>query len=197
MKKGAFLMAKKATLALLFTCFFILLTACSTQDSGSANIEYEETKKMIVDILKTEDGKKALKEVLSDDEFKAQLAIDNTVVTDSIQATLVSDKGKEFWKKAFEDPEFAKSFATSMEEGNQKLMKSLMNDPEYRKKIIELLHDPDLEKELADLLKGNEYREHLKSVISETLESPLYQAKIQEILLKAASEQEKKKEESE
>ena len=98
-------MAKKATLALLFTCFFILLTACSTQDSGSANIEYEETKKMIVDILKTEDGKKALKEVLSDDEFKAQLAIDNTVVTDSIQATLVSDKGKEFWKKAFEDPE--------------------------------------------------------------------------------------------
>lgn len=186
---------KKVTIALLLTSIFIYLAACSTQDSSSANMEYEETKKMIVDILKTEDGKKALKEVLSEDEFKAQLAIDNSVVTESIQSTLVSDKGKEFWKKAFEDPEFAKTFATSMEEENQKLMKSLMNDPEYRSKIVELLHDPELEKELADLLKGNEYREHLKTVISETIESPLYQAKIQEILLKAASEQGKEKEE--
>lgn len=188
-------MVKKTTFALLLICSFIFLPACSTQDSGSVNMEYEETKKMIVDILKTEDGKKALKEVLSEDEFKAQLAIDNTVVSDSIQSTLVSDKGKEFWKKAFEDPEFAKTFASSMEEEYQKLMKGLMNDPEYRSKVIELLHDPDMEKELANLLKSNEYREHLKSVISETIESPIYQAKIQEILLKAASEQEKKKEE--
>ena len=151
---------KKVTIALLLTSIFIYLAACSTQDSSSANMEYEETKKMIVDILKTEDGKKALKEVLSD-----------SVVTESIQATLVSDKGKEFWKKAFEDPEFAKTFATSMEEENQKLMKSLMNDPEYRSKVVELFHEPELEKELADLLKGNEYREHLKTVISEDRKS--------------------------
>lgn len=41
---------------------------------------------------------------------------------------------------------------------------------------------------MADLLKSNEYRKHLKSVISETFEIPEYQAKIQEILQKAAKE---------
>ena len=188
-------MNKKTLFALLVASCMFILFGCSTAETGSGNIDYEETKKMVVDILKTEEGKKALTEVLSNDEFKSQLAIDNAVVTDSIESTLTSDKGKEFWKKSFEDPEFAKTFASSMQEENTKLLKSLINDPEYRGKMLELMHDPELEKELADLLKGNEYRKHLESVISETMESPLYQAKIQEILLKAASEQQKKEKE--
>ena len=75
-----------------------------------------------------------------------------------------------------------------------------MNDPEYRGKLIEVLKDPELTKEMSDLLKSNEYREHLKQVVTETIESPLYQTKIQELLLKAADEKAKgggeKKEES-
>ena len=116
-------------------------------------------------------------------------------MTDSIKSTLTSEKGKEFWKTAFEDPEFAKTFAESMQEENQKLLKELLKDPEYREKMLEILHDPELETELADLLKSNDYRKHLETVMTETLENPIYQAKIQEILLKAASEQGKKEEE--
>ena len=41
------------------------------------------------------------------------------------------------------------------------------------------------------LLKSNEYRDHVKQVVTETLESPLYQTKLQELLLKAAEEQSK------
>lgn len=186
-------MYKKSIFPLLLLCCLLIFTGCSTQAQGAEEANYEETKKMVVDILKTDDGKKALKEVLADEKFKSDLVMDNTVVSDTIKKTLVSDKAKSFWKSSFEDPEFSKAFAEGMTEENQKLLKDLLNDPEYRKKLIEILHDPELEKELADLLKSNEYREHLQSVISETFESPIYQAKIQEILLKAAEEQAEKK----
>ena len=76
-----------------------------------------------------------------------------------------------------------------MQKENEQLLKNLMNDPEYRGKMIEILKDPELGKEVTNLLKSNEYRDHVKQVVTETLESPLYQTKIQELLLKAAEEQ--------
>ena len=64
-----------------------------------------------------------------------------------------------------------------------------MNDPEYRGMMIEVFKEPEIQKEMADALKSKEYREHLQKVISETIESPLFKAKIQELLLKAAKKQ--------
>ncbi len=176
----------------IFLFIILILTIFSTtscaQDAGSASgkLDYEETKKMVVDILKTDDGKKALQEVLSDEKLKEKLVMDHAVVTETVQKTLTSDKGIEFWKKTFEDPKFAESIAKTMQKENEKLLKNLMNDPEYRKKMVEVLKDPELGKEVTNLLKSNEYRDHVKQIITETLESPLYQAKIQELLLKAA-----------
>lgn len=188
---------KKLLLSLLILTFSGLTIGCSTQNQAGQNMDYEQTKKMVVDILKTDDGKKALKEVLADEALKQELVLDNTVVSDSITTTLVSDQGKQFWQKAFEDPKFAETFAKSMKDQNETLQKNLLKDPDYRKALIEILHDPDLEKEYADLLKSNEYREHIKTVITETIESPIFQAKIQEILLKAAEEQGKKQDSKE
>jgi spore germination protein D len=41
---------------------------------------------------------------------------------------------------------------------------------------------------MADAVKSKEYREHLQTVITETLDSPLFKAKIEELLLKAAED---------
>ncbi len=141
---------------------------------------------MVVDILKTDDGKKAIQDVMSDEQLRQQLIMDQAIVTETVQNTLTSDKGIEFWKKTFSDPEFAETIAKTMQKENEQLLKNLMNDPEYRGKMIEVMKDPELEKEMTSVLKGNEYREHLKQVVTETIESPLYQTKIQELLLKAA-----------
>ncbi|WAA12443.1 spore germination lipoprotein GerD [Fervidibacillus halotolerans] len=165
-----------------------IIGSCSTVDGESGKTPYDETKDMVIDILKTDDGKKALKEVLADDELKQELVLDSAIVAQSIEGTLLSEKGKEFWKKSFEDGEFVKVYAQSMEDENKNLLKKLMADPEYRAMLIEVLQDPALEKEIVDLLKSQEYRQYLKDLITETLESPLYQAKIEEILLKAANE---------
>ena len=41
-------------------------------------------------------------------------------------------------------------------------------------------------------MKSQQFREHLEETIQQTFESPLFQSKIQDILLKAASKKEKK-----
>ena len=178
---------------LLPISFFFVLSGCAQTEVKGSEVDYEETKKMVVDILKTDDGKKALQEVMADEKLKQQLIMDQTMVTDAVQNTLTSEKGTEFWKKSFEDTKFAESVAKSMKTENEKLLKDLMKDPEYRGMMVEVLKDPELTKEVTDILKSKEYRGHLQKVISETLESPLYKAKIEATLLKAAEDMKSEK----
>ncbi|MEC5425976.1 spore germination lipoprotein GerD [Virgibacillus sp. C22-A2] len=170
----------------------ILISACNGGNASGEEADYEKTKKMVVDILQTEDGKKALGEVMADEKLKQELVIQSDVVKDSINETLVSEKGKEMWTKLFEDPKFVEGYAKSMEDEHKKLMKSLMNDSDYQAQMLELLQNPEITDQMLSVLKSQQFRSHLEETIQQTLETPLFQAKIQEILLKAAEEQSKK-----
>ncbi|WP_186328908.1 spore germination lipoprotein GerD [Bacillus sp. X1(2014)] len=179
----------KAKSILRLLPILVFLTSCSANESsGGGQVDYEQTKKMVVDILKTDDGKKALQEVMSSDGMKEKLVMDQKVVSDTIQQTLTSDKAKDYWKETFSDPKFAQSVSKNLKAENKKLLKELMNDPEYRGMMIEVFKEPEIQKEMADALKSKEYRSHLQKVITETVDSPLFKAKIQELLLKAAEE---------
>ncbi|MBM4764886.1 spore germination lipoprotein GerD [Bacillus sp. B15-48] len=164
------------------------ISGCAPVETGGEELDYDATKKMIVDILKTDEGKKAIQDLMKEDEIRNTLIMEQAVVSDTIEKTLVSNKGTEFWKKSFEDPKFAESFATSMRKEHEDLIKSLLKDPEYRKMMVELMKDPELEKELISTLKSNEYREHMQAVMIETFESPLYKAKLQDLIIKASEE---------
>lgn len=179
---------KKMMKLVLPATFLLLAAGCAPTETGGGQVDYEETKKMVVDILKTDDGKKAIQEVMGDDGMKEKLIMDQPVVTDTIEKTLTSEKGMDFWKKSFEDPKFAESIAKSMKKENEKILKGLMKDPEYKGMMIEVMKDPELEKELTTVLKSKEYREHLQKVMSETFESPLFKAKLQALIIKAAEE---------
>ena len=176
-----------------------LITGCAPTESSGEQMDYEETKKMMVDILKTDDGKKAIQDLINEDEIKESLIMDQTVVSETIEKTLTSEKGTEFWKKSFEDPKFAESMAKSMKTENEQLLKDLMKDPEYRTMMIDVLKDPELEKEVVNTLKSNEYRKHMQSVITETFDSPLFKAKLQDLIIKSSTEisKEQEKEKSE
>lgn len=184
--KGVFNMLKIARI--LFPLLLLaIISGCGQEESGG-QMDYDQTKKMVVDILKTDDGKKAVQELLEDEKIKQTLIMDEAIVAETIQTTLTSKEGTEFWKTSFEDPKFAESMAKSMKDGNEQLLKDLMKDPEYRGMMIEVLKDPELQKEVTNVLKSKEYREHLQTVVTETFESPLFKAKLQDILLKAAEE---------
>ncbi|MBD7939155.1 spore gernimation protein GerD [Cytobacillus sp. Sa5YUA1] len=176
----------KKSLFIIPLLLILTLTACS--QSGNEHMDYDQTKKMIVDILKTDDGKQALQDLMADEKIKQQLVMDQNMVTETIESTLTSDKGTEFWKKSFEDPAFAETMAKSMKSENEELLKDLMKDPDYQKMMMDILKDPEMEKELTEVMKSQAFREHLQTVITETFESPLFKAKLQDVLMKAAEE---------
>ncbi|OZM55951.1 spore gernimation protein GerD [Lottiidibacillus patelloidae] len=172
---------------LFFSCIFLfLIVACAPKEESEGN--YEKTKNMVVDILKTDEGKKALQEMLADEKTKELLIMNDDVVKATIKQTLLSEDGLKFWNEQFKDPKFVETFAKSIQEQNKQLQKDLMKDPDYQEAMIEILQDPEMEKQLTKLLKSKEYRKHLQTVIIETLESPLYKTQLMEILTKVVEE---------
>lgn len=184
------------TLLLLVFSYVLMMTGCVQQEKTPAQPDYDQTKKMVVDILKTDEGKKAIQEVMSDEKVKQQLVMDQQIVKKTIEETLTSDKGKAFWKKTFEDPKFAQSFAKSMQEEHEKLLKALMKDPEYQAMIVDIMQNPEMKKLIQTEMKNKDFRAHLQKVITETFNSPLFKAKIEDILIKAAEEMEGDKKKS-
>jgi len=178
-------MFKKYSIVLLLS--LTILSGCSGGESAQ-QMDYDQTKKMVVDILKTDDGKKAIRDVIGDEEIKENLVMNEEAVTKTIETTLVSDKAAKFWTEKFKDPEFAEAMAKSLKTENEKLLKDLMKDPDYRKMMVELLQDPAIESDLKNVLKSTEYREHLSQVIQESMDTPEFKKKFQDMLDKAAKE---------
>ena len=165
----------------------VLATGCSSKDSGE-QMDYDAHKNMVMDILKSDDGKKALTENMKEDGMKETLIMDQPLVVETIEKSLTSEEGKAFWKEALKDPKFAHSLAESMKTENEQLLKDLMKDPEYRKAVIEIFKDPEVEKDLMEAMKSNEYREQMQTVIIETFESPLFKAQLEDLIIQASSE---------
>ncbi len=178
-------------LGLLITlCFTLLIsTGCLKNDSNSDEHSYDTTKKMVLDIIQTDDGKKALVEVLSEEELKSALILDNDVVKETITGVLNSEEGAETWSKYFSDSTFAQEFAASMEDNHKSLINNLMTDADFQKHILDVLQNPEISMQMVSALKSQQFREHLEQSIEEALESPAFQEKITETLLKAAEKQ--------
>ncbi|EME72478.1 Spore germination protein GerD [Bacillus paralicheniformis] len=151
-------------------------------------MDYDETKKMVVDILKTDDGKKAIQEILNDDKMNETLVMDEKTVKETVEKTLTSKKGTEFWKKVFDDSKFAEGFAKTLQNEHETVLKKLMKDPDYQKMLMGVLQDPEMAKRYGDLVKTREFRTQLQQVITETLASPLYKKQFEEELKKAVEE---------
>lgn len=182
---------------LITLCFFgTFLISCAANEAQGNDVSYEEMKKMIVDILKTDDGKKALQDILTDDHFKQQIVMDQETVKKAIEDTLVTDKGRMFWEKQLKDEKFAATFAKSMNKPFEDLMKKLMSDPDYQRKMMDILQNPEMEKNFTKLMKSDEMRSHYQELIGETFENPIFKAEIFDMLKKVAEEQMKTQEKS-
>jgi spore germination protein D len=166
-----------------------ILTGCMGENNTSqSEANYDDTKKMVVDILKSDQAKKALTDLMKDEKMKEALVMDQAVIASSIEKTLLSDKGKQFWEKTFKDPKFAASFGQSLQKQQEELMKSLMKDPEYQTSMLAILQNPEIEKQTLDLLKSQQYRQHVQGVILETLNSPVFQAKMIDMISQASTD---------
>ncbi|WP_096202073.1 spore germination lipoprotein GerD [Bacillus sp. FJAT-45350] len=174
---------KSAGKLLIYALILVSIFGCApAENGGSTQPDYESTKKMMVDMLKTDEAKEAIKEIMEDEEVKQHLVMEQGFVGQTIQQTLVSTEGKKFWVETMEDPEFAKAFAESMQQENEKLLKGLMKDPEYQQMMMDILKDPEMEQATLDLLKTKEYRQQIMNVMVEAFESPYFVAKVNDLL---------------
>lgn len=152
----------------------------------------------MTDSLQTEDGKKALRQILAETEFRELLVLEQPEVKKTIEETLLSEKGDEFWKKAFEDPKFTESIAKSMKEQQQDVMKDLMGDASFLKEMEDFFGQPDMQKQLETIMQSATMKEQYEKVVEETINSPLLQTKWEKLIQeagKSAEGEDKKKEE--
>ncbi|WP_339253187.1 spore germination lipoprotein GerD [Sporosarcina sp. FSL W8-0480] len=160
----------------------IILSGCSMQQQSP---NYDEMKKMMTDALQTEDGKKAIRKMLGETEFRELIVLEQPEVKKSIEDTLLSEKGQEFWKHAFEDPKFSEALAKSMKNQQQDIMKKLINDSSFQSEMVEFFGQPDMQKQLETILQSAGMKKQMEKSIEETINSPLLKAKWQELILKA------------
>ena len=194
---------KLRALWLLF--FLVFLASCN--DAKTTTMSYDEVKKIMVDAIQTEDGKKAVRQLFEDKSFREMLVLDTEDVKTATQETLLSEEASAFWIKTFEDPKFKESFAKSMKKQQQDLMKDLMNDASYQEDLISFFNQPEMQKQLETILKGTTMRKEIEKTVMETIENPLLQTKWQELIKKSGepssssekggSEGDKKKQEGE
>lgn len=171
---------------------FVILTGCSGQSSQGSTPDYQATKKMVIDMLKSDDGKKAIQDLFKEDDFKNQLVLNQDAVKKTITDTLTSKQGKAFWESMLKDPDFAKTLATTMQKNNEQILKQLMKDPEYQGMLMNVFKAPKMEQEYLELMQTKPFRAEIQKSILETVSSPLFSSKLTEALSKAVEEQMKK-----
>ncbi|MEK4253811.1 spore germination lipoprotein GerD [Ureibacillus sp. FSL K6-2830] len=169
----------------LLILFFMLILLASCSDSPNAQPSYEEVKKIVVDAIQTEDGKKAIRQLLEDPSFRELVILEHDEVETSINNSLLSEQAQEFWKKTFEDPKFKESMAKSMKEQQTEIMKQLIKDASFQEDLIAFFGQPEMKKELESILKSAELRKEIEKVVMETIENPLLQTKWQELIKKS------------
>ena len=136
----------------------------------------------MMDSIQTEDGKKAIRQLLQDPSFRDLIVLEHDEVQTAINTTLLSEDSKEFWKKQFEDPSFQENIAKSMKEQQTEIMKELINDATYQEDLISFFGQSEMQKELENALKSTTLRKQMEEVVMETIENPLLQTKWQQLI---------------
>lgn len=161
----------------------ILLASCT--EANNQQLSYDEVKKIIMDSIQTEDGKKAIRQLLEDPSFRDIIVLEHDEVQTAINDTLLSEEAKDYWKKTFEDPTFKENMAQSMKEQQEEIMKALIKDSSYQEDLVNFFGQADMQKELETVLKSAKLRKQMEEIVMETIENPLLQTKWQELIKKS------------
>ena len=186
----------------------LLLASCgsdkSSQPPSQANT-YKEQKTMILDILKSDDGKKAIsaanRSIMNGDigansiagqsQIKLLSANESLQLQMAVKDVLTAKENNSFLKDMMKDPKFAGDFATAIQKETKQMFKELLKDPTYQKSLVDVMKNPDYEKMVLDVMKTAPYRQQMMTVMEESIQSPLFRAQMVELLKSAIAQQSK------
>jgi spore germination protein D len=173
----------------------IPLTSCGSdnqsQGQSSQGQGYKDTKTMVIDVLKTTEGQKAIQDASKNDQDKSIKLLttgEGQQIQLAIKDILTEDTGKKMLEKTMTDPKFAGQFAKAIESNTKQIHKDLMKDPEYQKSMLEVMNNPEFQKILTTTMKSTVYRQQTMNVIQESMKSPLFKMQLMELLKKVVEE---------
>jgi spore germination protein D len=183
--------------ALLLVFTTMLLSSCGSDTNASKSQSqgnYKDTKTMVLDILKTEEGQTALstasqKAAAKDGgQLKLLSAGDSQHIQLAVKDVLTDTSNNKFLQTVITDPKFAGDFAKAIQKEMKQLQKDLMKDPDYQQSLISTMKNPDFEKMLMDTMKSPQYRQQTKTVIQESMQSPLFRLDLMNVMKKVLDE---------
>ncbi|OXM83092.1 spore germination lipoprotein GerD [Paenibacillus rigui] len=175
----------------------IVMSSCGSDKnaSQSPNAGYKDTKTMVLDILKTEDGRNAIQNamirVTAQDEGQLKLLStgDTQQMKLAVKDVLTDTESNKFLQQLILDPRFAGQFAKAIQKDTKQLQKELMKDPEYQQALSDAMKNPDFQKMLMDTLKGPQYRQQMKTIMQESLQSPMFRLELMNLMKKVLEEE--------
>ncbi|WP_379136943.1 spore germination lipoprotein GerD [Paenibacillus sp. sgz500958] len=179
----------------------LALTACGGEQSGSSGqVSYKETKTMVVDILKSDDGKKAVQEALSSSSSDSGSGTDvlsmkmmpmqtSEEIRTAVKDTITAPEYQKEIEKIMKDPKFAGDFAKAINSQSKQLHLQLIKDPTYQKSVAEIMKSPEMMKMFLDLTKSTDYRKQTMTIMQDTMQNPVFRLEVLELLKTVVKEE--------
>jgi len=186
-------------LCIIFLVAAMMLTACGAEQSSSPQLGYKEIKSMVVDILKTDEGKKAVEEALGGGTgssssggsmgMRMMSAQSGEQIRTAVKDTLVSEEYKKEIEKIMTDPRFAGEFAKAINSESKQLHMQLIKDPTYQKSVQDMLKSPEVMKSFLELTNTPDYRKQSMTVMQEAMQNPLFRMEVMDLLKTVVKEE--------
>ncbi|OAB35113.1 spore germination lipoprotein GerD [Paenibacillus glacialis] len=165
------------------------LTACgSEQGSSSSPMGYKEMKSMVVDILKSDDGKKAVEEALNGGEsggtmgMKMLSSASSKEIRTAVKDAITAPEYEKKIEKIMKDPKFAGDFAKAISSQSKELHQQLIKDPTYQKSVSDIMKSPEVSKMFLELTKSPDFRKQTMTIMTEAMQNPLFKMEVLELL---------------
>src|SRR5690554_496862 len=105
------------------TCVILLLTACGSGNQSGGMHNYKDTKSMVLDILESEDAKKAIQKASEEQQgsgggIKLLSTPDGKQIQAAVKDVLTDPSYPKHLEKMMTDPKFAGEFAKAVSKQN-------------------------------------------------------------------------------
>ncbi|MCJ8015035.1 spore germination lipoprotein GerD [Paenibacillus sp. KQZ6P-2] len=167
-----------------------ILAGCGSQQSyAPPQADYKEMKTMVVDILKSDEGKKAVEDAMKQGggstggpsmQMMSAQAADQ--IRTAVKDTITSEEYKKEIEKIMTDPQFAGDFAKAISSQDKQLHMQLIKDPTYQKAVSDIMKSPEMMKMFLDLTKTPEYRKQSMTVMQEAMQNPMFKMQVMSLL---------------
>lgn len=166
------------------------LTACgSEQSSSSSQMGYKEMKSMVVDILKSDEGKKAVEEAMNEGEsssggmsMKMLSSASTEEIRTAVKDTITAPEYEKKIEEIMKDPKFAGDFAKAISSQSKDLHQQLIKDPTYQKSVQDIMKSPEVTKMFLDMTKSSDFRKQSMTIMTEAMQNPMFKMEVMELL---------------